>query len=71
MSYADLTVYDYAMEWAIVRGWSFRTSDTMQPGLIWMDSRRQIVVVHPSSSTVTLRMNTEDGVFPIYPVKPQ
>jgi hypothetical protein len=67
----DTTIYDYALELAIKRGWSFKESDSVGHGLIWIDSRRQIVAVHPGASLVTLRMNTQGAsIFQNYPAKP-
>jgi hypothetical protein len=59
----ETTVYDYAMELAIARGWAFRTSEAVDVGLIFLDSRHQLVVVHPNAHTVTLRLNTSTGIF--------
>lgn len=55
------TVFDYAMDLAVTRGWAFAESRDVRVGLIAIDSHKRTVAVHPDSARVTLHINTVGG----------
>lgn len=64
MSYADMTVLEWANKEAQDHGWTVIESSAVPHGEILVDQVQQTVLVNPSAATWTVGMNASAPLLP-------